>query len=52
MPNVVTAYVDHAGDEGGIVCKVELGPEVGDGALFASIGGSAMSGLRTSIFPY
>ena len=29
--------VDYAGDEGGIVCKVELGPEVGDSALFASI---------------
>jgi hypothetical protein len=29
--------VDYAGDEGGIVCKVELGPEVGDNALFASI---------------
>lgn len=29
--------VDYAGDEGGIVCKVELGPEVGDSALFTSI---------------
>ena len=29
--------VDYAGDEGGIVCKVELGPENGDRALFASI---------------
>jgi hypothetical protein len=29
--------VDYAGDEGGIVCKVELGREVGDSALFASI---------------
>jgi hypothetical protein len=29
--------VDYAGDEGGIVCKVELGPEDGDSALFASI---------------
>jgi hypothetical protein len=29
--------VDYAGDEGGIVCKVELGLEVGDSALFASI---------------
>jgi hypothetical protein len=28
---------DYGGDEGGIVCKVELGPEVGDSALFASI---------------
>jgi hypothetical protein len=26
-----------AGDEGGIVCKVELGPENDDRALFASI---------------
>jgi hypothetical protein len=26
--------VDYAGDEGGIVCKVELGPEVGD-ALYS-----------------
>jgi hypothetical protein len=29
--------VDYAGDEGGIVCKVELGPENDDRALFASI---------------
>jgi len=29
--------VDYAGDEGGIVCKLELGPEAGDSALFASI---------------
>jgi hypothetical protein len=29
--------VDYAGDEGGIVCKVELGPENDDKALFASI---------------
>jgi hypothetical protein len=29
--------VDYAGDEGGIVCKVELGPENVDRALFASI---------------
>ncbi len=29
--------VDYAGDEGGIVCKVELGPENGGKALFASI---------------
>src|SRR5215467_4885906 len=29
--------VDYAGDEGGIVCKVELGPENDDQALFASI---------------
>jgi hypothetical protein len=29
--------VDYAGDEGGIVCKVELDPENGDRALFASI---------------
>jgi hypothetical protein len=28
---------DYAGDEGGIVCKVELGPENGDRAVFASI---------------
>jgi hypothetical protein len=29
--------VDYAGDEGGIICKVELGPENDDRALFASI---------------
>jgi hypothetical protein len=29
--------VDYAGDEGGIVCKVELGPNNEDRALFASI---------------
>jgi hypothetical protein len=29
--------VDYAGDEGGIMCKVELGPENDDRALFASI---------------
>ena len=29
--------VDYAGDEGGIVCKVELGQENDDKALFASI---------------
>jgi hypothetical protein len=29
--------VDYAGDEGGIVCKVELGPENDERALFASI---------------
>jgi hypothetical protein len=29
--------VDYAGDEGGIVCKVELGPQNDDKALFASI---------------
>ncbi len=29
--------VDYAGDEGGIVCKVELGPENDGKALFASI---------------
>jgi hypothetical protein len=29
--------VDYAGDEGGIVCRVELGPEKDDRALFASI---------------
>ena len=29
--------VDYAGDEGGIVCKVELGPESDDRAIFASI---------------
>jgi predicted lipoprotein len=29
--------VDYAGDEGGIVCKVQLGPENDDKALFASI---------------
>jgi hypothetical protein len=29
--------VDYAGDEGGIVCKVELGPENNDKAVFASI---------------
>jgi hypothetical protein len=29
--------VDYAGDEGGIVCKVELGPENDDKALYASI---------------
>jgi hypothetical protein len=29
--------VDYAGDEGGIMCKVELGPENCDRALFASI---------------
>ena len=28
---------DYAGDEGGIVCKVELGPENDGKALFASI---------------
>jgi hypothetical protein len=31
------SQVDYAGDEGGIVCKVELGPENDDRALFASI---------------
>ena len=29
--------VDYAGDEGGIVCKVDLGPNNDDRALFASI---------------
>jgi hypothetical protein len=29
--------VDYAGDEGGIMCKVELGPDNDDRALFASI---------------
>lgn len=29
--------VDYAGDEGGIVCKVDLGPTNDDRALFASI---------------
>jgi hypothetical protein len=29
--------VDYAGDDGGIICKVELGPENDDRALFASI---------------
>ena len=29
--------VDYAGDEGGIVCKLELGPEADDKAVFASI---------------
>jgi hypothetical protein len=29
--------VDYAGDEGGIMCKVELGPQNDDRALFASI---------------
>ena len=29
--------VDYAGDEGGIVCKIELGPENDDKAVFASI---------------
>src|SRR5262249_41663405 len=29
--------VDYAGDEGGIICKVELGPENDDRALFTSI---------------
>jgi hypothetical protein len=29
--------VDYAGDEGGIVCKVDLGPHNEDRALFASI---------------
>jgi hypothetical protein len=29
--------VDYAGDEGGIVCKIELGPEADDKAVFASI---------------
>jgi hypothetical protein len=29
--------VDYAGDEGGIVCNVELGPENDDRALFTSI---------------
>jgi|SRR6266404_7927701 hypothetical protein len=31
------SQVDYAGDEGGIVCKVELGPENDGRALFASI---------------
>ena len=31
------SQVDYAGDEGGIVCKVELGPENNGRALFASI---------------
>ena len=29
--------VDYAGDEAGIVCKLELGPESDDKAVFASI---------------
>ena len=29
--------VDYAGDEGGIACKIELGPENDDKAVFASI---------------
>ena len=29
--------VECAGDEGGIICKVELGPENNDKAVFASI---------------